>query len=101
MPVDANPATVYVLLEELDGTIAARRALAGRDAGALYDRLTELARDLARGADGTEKPLSLTPSLLRRIATDRPGDLSRYLDAPRLDRFGAAFAAEISEKQDG
>ena len=74
---------------------------AGRDAGALYDRLTELARDLARGADGTEKPLSLTPSLLRRIATDRPGDLSRYLDAPRLDRFGAAFAAEISVKQDG
>ena len=42
-----------------------------------------------------------TVRLLRRIATDRPGDLSRYLDAPRLDRFGAAFAAEISEKQDG
>ena len=66
---------------------------------ALYDRLTELARDLARGADGTKKPLSLTPSLLRRIATDRPGDLSRYLDAPRLDRFGAAFAAEIEKAQ--
>lgn len=94
-------AFLRVIAGEVAAMHPARRALAGRDAGALYDRLTEVARGLARGADGTEKPLSLTPSLLRRIATDRPGDLSRYLDAPRLDRFGAAFAAEISEKQDG
>ena len=73
----------------------ARRALAGRDAGALYDRLESVARDLVRGVDGTEKPLSLNASLLRRIAQDRPRDLGRYLDAARLDRFGAAFAAEI------
>ena len=93
-------AFLRVIAGEVAAMHPARRALAGRDAGALYDRLTDVARDLARGADGTEKPLSLTPSLLRRIATDRPGDLSRYLDAPRLDRFGAAFAAEISGKQD-
>ena len=36
-------------------------------------------------------------SKLRRIAEDRPRDLSRYLDAARLDRFGAAFAQEIAE----
>ena len=35
-------------------------------------------------------------TLLRRIAEDRPRDLSRYLDQPRLDRFGAAFGAEIA-----
>ena len=73
----------------------ARRALAGRAAGDLFDRLEAAARDLSRGADGTEKPLSVGNSLLRRIAEDRPRDLSRYLDAPRLDRFGPAFAAEI------
>lgn len=75
----------------------ARRALAGRASGALYDRLAEAAQRLARGEDGTEKPLSLTASQLRRIAEDRPRDLSRYLDAARLDRFGAAFAQEIAE----
>ena len=74
----------------------ARRALAGRRAGDLYDRLQDAARDLARGADGTEKPLSLSASALRRIAEDRPADLGRYLDEARLERFGAAFAAEIA-----
>lgn len=74
----------------------ARRALAGRGAGALYDRLEAAARDLARGVDGTEKPLSLSAGVLRRIALDRPADLGRYLDAARMDRFGAAFAAEIA-----
>ena len=74
----------------------ARRALAGRGAGALYDRLEAAARDLARGVDGTEKPLSLSAGVLRRIALDRPADLGRYLDAARMDRFGTAFAAEIA-----
>ncbi|ARJ69584.1 DNA helicase RecQ [Paracoccus contaminans] len=76
----------------------ARRALAGGDAGALYDRLEAAARDLARGTDGTGKPLSLSPSLLRRIAQDRPADLGRYLDGARLDRFGAAFAEAIGRQ---
>ena len=73
----------------------ARKALAGRAAGGLYDRLEVAARDLVRGVDGTEKPLSLSASVLRRIAQDRPRDLDRYLDEPRLERFGAAFEAEI------
>ena len=38
----------------------------------------------------------LGASALRRIAEDRPADLGRYLDAARLDRFGAAFAAAIA-----
>ena len=54
-----------------------------------------MAQRLTRGEDGTQKPMSLTPSLLKRIAQDRPRDLSRYLDAPRLNWFGAAFADEV------
>ena len=74
----------------------ARKALAGRASGDLYDRLSEVQSRLNRGEDGTDKPLSVSTSLLRRIAEDRPRDLSRYLDQPRLDRFGAAFGAEIA-----
>ena len=75
----------------------ARRALAGSPSGALFDRLAEVQGRLLRGQDGTGKPLSVNASTLRRIAEDRPRDLSRYLDAPRLDRFGDAFRREIAE----
>ena len=74
----------------------ARRALAGRASGDLFDRLSEAQGRLSRGEDGTGKPLSVSTSLLRRIAEERPRDLSRYLDTARLDRFGAAFEAEIA-----
>ena len=74
----------------------ARRALAGRASGDLFDRLSEAQGRLSRGEDGTGKPLSVSTSLLRRIAEERPRDLSRYLDTARLDRFGAAFETEIA-----
>ncbi|SDK50986.1 DNA helicase RecQ [Paracoccus chinensis] len=90
-------AFLSVIAGEVPEMHPARRALAGRASAALYDRLAETAQRLACGEDGTEKPLSLTASQLRRIAEDRPRDLSRYLDPARLDRFGAAFAQEIAE----
>lgn len=74
----------------------ARRALAGLDAGALFDRLQQAQVQLVRGAEGTQKPLSVSSAVLRRIAQDRPRDLSRYLDPARLDRFGPAFLDEIN-----
>ena len=74
----------------------ARKALAGRASGDLFDRLSDAQNRLSRGEDGTGKPLSVSTSLLRRIAEERPRDLSRYLDAARLDRFGAVFSAEIA-----
>ncbi len=92
-------AFLRVIAGEVAAMHPARRALAGRDAGALYDRLAEAARALSRGPDGTGKPMSLPASVLRRIAEDRPHDLSRYLDEVRLDRFGAAFADEIAQAQ--
>ncbi|MDB6178883.1 DNA helicase RecQ [Paracoccus sp. Z330] len=77
-----------------------RRALAGRPAGALFDRLLEVQNRLMRGDDGTAKPLSCTTSQIRRIAETRPTDesgLARYLDEARVQRFGRAFLSEISE----
>ncbi|MFD1883711.1 DNA helicase RecQ [Paracoccus pacificus] len=73
----------------------ARRKLAGSASGDLYDRLMAVQQQLARGDDGTAKPMSCPAGTIRRIAQDRPRDLSRYLDPNRLERFGAAFAAEI------
>ncbi|WP_134725010.1 DNA helicase RecQ [Paracoccus luteus] len=91
-------AFLSVIAGEVAPMHPARRALAGRPGGALFDRLDAAQRRLARGEDGTEKPLSVGNSTLRRIAQDCPRDLSRYLDAPRLDRFGPAFAAEIAAR---
>ena len=94
-------------LETIAGAAApevhpARRKLAGREAGAVYDRLQEAAVALARGEDGTQKPLSLTPSALRHVAERRPGstgELARLpgMDEARADRFGPAFLAILAE----
>ncbi len=83
----------------------ARRKLAGRPEGALLDRLHTIQRDLARGSDGTGKPLSLSTSTLRRIAESRPGSpdaLARIpgMDAARAARFGPAFLDEITRSED-
>ena len=72
----------------------ARRKLAGRSAGALYDALLETQSQLARGEDGTEKPLSCSASLLAKVAQTRSSDeagLIRLLGEKRAERFAAAF----------
>lgn len=77
----------------------ARRALAGRDAGTLFDRLAETQMRLARGEDGTEKPLSCSTGQLKRIAESRPTNreaMGRIIDEARLDRFAQAFLTEIT-----
>ncbi len=71
-----------------------RRKLAGREAGTIFDRLLEIQADLARGAAGTEKPLSCSASLLAKVAQLRDADegtLNRLLGERRADRFGTAF----------
>ncbi|HHB81158.1 MAG TPA: DNA helicase RecQ, partial [Aliiroseovarius sp.] len=72
-----------------------RRKLAGRGAGMLFDRLEAAQVEMARGADGTEKPLSCTRTTLRHIAERRPTSLDALgriagMGAQRLERFGAA-----------
>jgi ATP-dependent DNA helicase RecQ len=77
----------------------ARRALAGKPEGALFDRLVAVQLRLQRGADGTEKPLSCSTAQIKRIAESRPSGreaLARHLDEPRLERFAQAFLDEIA-----
>ncbi|MCB2114988.1 MAG: DNA helicase RecQ [Rhodobacteraceae bacterium] len=74
----------------------ARRRLAGRPEGTVFDRLMQAQADLARGEDGTGKYLSCTHSTLRRLAETRPrslDDLERItgMSEQKIDRFGAAF----------
>ncbi len=81
----------------------ARRRLAGRPAGPLYDRLAAAAAALERGADGTDKPMSCPPAMLARIAERRPADpaaLARLIGPARADRFGAAFLAALAAPGD-
>ena len=76
----------------------ARRALAGRPEGQLFDRLQEEQLRLQRGEDGIDKPLSCTTQQIRRIAEHKPQSLDalgRHLDDARLERFGAAFLDQI------
>ncbi len=82
----------------------ARRKLAGRAAGALFDRLEAVQAELARGADGTGKPMSCTRATLRHIAERRPASLDALgriagMDAQKLERFGTAFLAAIAEEE--
>ncbi|THD85741.1 DNA helicase RecQ [Aliigemmobacter aestuarii] len=80
-----------------------RMRLAGKPAGALFDRLAEAQLRLMRGEDGTGKPLSLSQSALRKIAEARPSTLSDLdrvgdLGPAKLERFGPAFLAVIAEE---
>ncbi|MEM6305958.1 MAG: DNA helicase RecQ [Pseudomonadota bacterium] len=78
-------------VEELHPT---RRKLAGRDAGQVYDQLLQVQADLARGAMGTDKPLSCSASMLAKVAQlsdPNPDMLARLLGDRRADRFGPAF----------
>jgi len=92
-------------LEVITGAAAdlphpARRRLAGRDAGEVYDRLLAVQADLARGPDGHDKPLSCSSALLAKLAEARPHDmatLTRLLGERRADRFGAAFLDILAE----
>ena len=57
---------------------------------------------LARGEDGTGKPMSCTQAELRRIAEAQPSTLSELdrvasLGPQKLDRFGPAFLAVLRE----
>lgn len=91
-----------ILGAQAPGLHPARRALAGRAEGAVYDRLAEAQLALQRGPDGIDKPLSCAQSTLRQIAERRPrslADLQRVqgMDAQKAERFGAVFLAILAE----
>ncbi len=73
----------------------ARRKLAGRPSGELYDQLLAAQARLSRGADGTGKPMSCSASLLAKIAAlgaDGVHQIDRLLGDRLAERFGPAFA---------
>ncbi|EKE44988.1 ATP-dependent DNA helicase RecQ [Oceaniovalibus guishaninsula JLT2003] len=80
----------------------ARRKLAGRAAGSLFDRLQETASRLDRGSDGTGRFVDCRTTTVRWIAEHRPASLDALGRAPgmgprQIDRFGAAFLEIIAE----
>lgn len=96
-----------MFLSVITGAVAApvhpaRKALVGRDAGAVFDRLAEVQVTLSRGEDGTGKYLSCTHSTLRQIAERRPSTLGELqaiqgMGALKVDRFGDAFLEVLRE----
>ena len=77
-----------------------RRKLAGRDAGAVFDRLLAVQAELTRGADGIDRPMSCSASELAKVAQLGQGDsraLERLLGQRRAERFGAAFLDVLNE----
>lgn len=88
--------------EEAARVHPARRRLAAKGRGAAYDRLKAAEQRLARGEDGTERPLSCPPAMLARVAAARPADLAaleRLIGPARTERFGAAFLAALAEPE--
>jgi ATP-dependent DNA helicase RecQ len=76
----------------------ARRKLAGRGAGDIYDRLLAAQADLARGANGLDKPITCSSAQLAKLAAMQPTDLggvTRLLGDRRTERFGDAFLAVL------
>jgi ATP-dependent DNA helicase RecQ len=87
-------AFLEVIAGEAEALHPRRRKLAGKEAGSIYDQLLEAQAALARGEDGTVKPMSCTASVLARIAETRPADLGgieRIIGARHAKRFGSAF----------
>ncbi|MEO1536806.1 MAG: DNA helicase RecQ [Pseudomonadota bacterium] len=92
-------------LEVITGEAAAsahpaRRKLAGRAAGNVYDQLLAAQAKLARGADGTGKPMSCSASLLAKIAALGPDGcdkIERLLGDRLAQRFAPAFVEILRE----
>ena len=83
-----------------DAVHPARRRMASRGDGAVYDQLMEAQSRLERGADGIGKPLSCSASQIAKVVEARPDDaaaLTRLLGEKRAERFGAAFLDVLRE----
>ncbi|NOC46961.1 MULTISPECIES: DNA helicase RecQ [unclassified Ruegeria] len=89
-----------VIAGEAQALHPARRKLAGRDQGDIYDRLLEVQSQLSRGPEGIDKPLTCSASQLAKVAQMRPDDLrglEQVLGDRRHERFGTAFLDVLRE----
>lgn len=70
----------------------ARRKLAAKGGGDLFDQIHAMQKELSRGPCGTLKPLALSQSQVARIAAQRPKDM------PSIERLiGEKFAARFGD----
>ncbi|MGB7322089.1 MAG: HRDC domain-containing protein, partial [Albidovulum sp.] len=74
----------------------ARRKLAGRGEGAVFDQLMEAQALLLRGEDGAGKYLTCPPATLKKIAEARPRTLAELeriagVGSQKAERFGPTF----------
>ncbi|NOD33201.1 MULTISPECIES: DNA helicase RecQ [unclassified Ruegeria] len=89
-----------VIAGAVEAVHPARRKLAGRDQGEIYDRLLEVQSRLSRGPEGIDKPLTCSASQLAKVAQMRPDDprgIETVLGDRRHERFGAAFLDVLRE----
>ncbi|SFJ75232.1 DNA helicase RecQ [Jannaschia pohangensis] len=79
--------------ETPDAVHPARRKLAGRGEGAIYDRLLSVQNDLSRGQTGLDKPMTCSSTQLAKVAKARPdpADITRIIGDRHAERFGDAF----------
>lgn len=87
-------AFLEVIAGEAEQLHPQRRKLAGRDEGAVYDRLLAVQTDLQRGPHGADKPMSLSASMLAKVAQLRGADsaaIERLIGERYAERFGDAF----------
>ncbi|MEO0919048.1 MAG: RQC domain-containing protein, partial [Pseudomonadota bacterium] len=78
----------------------ARRKLAGRNEGAIYDRLLAAQARLSRGPHGVDKPMSCSAGLIAKIASLRDPDLdhlTRVMGDKYAERFGEAFLEVLED----
>ncbi|MDX8354540.1 DNA helicase RecQ [Cognatiyoonia sp. IB215182] len=78
----------------------ARRKLAGRNEGAIYDRLLAAQARLSRGPHGTDKPMTCSAGLIAKVANLRSPDLdhlTRVIGDKYAARFGEAFLEVLED----
>ena len=79
-----------------------RRKLAGRDEGAVYDRLLQAQATLNRGPHGVDKPMTCSASMLAKVAQLRSADmnnLTRLMGDKYAERFGEAFLEVLESSE--
>jgi ATP-dependent DNA helicase RecQ len=82
----------------------ARRRLAGRETGRIYDALMEAQADLRCGRDGTGKPMTCPGPVIARVAEAAPASLdqlARLMGERHAERFGERFLEVLRETEVG
>jgi ATP-dependent DNA helicase RecQ len=87
-------AFLEVIAGDVPDTHPARRKLASKGAGGLYDALLDSQADLMRGECGTLKPMSCEAGQLAKLAQTKPHDadgIARIIGDRRAERFAQTF----------